>query len=179
MRLLVFLQGTVTMHRTALGLTRAERVEQSRAGTDPSLLDLVNYVPIGNAVGKLRCWSAQGAQIDYLTSHRDPHELTHDKGVLVRHGFPCGRILSRGPGQSYGDVVEQQMPDVLIEDDCESIGACEISYFQVPAELRRRIRSIIVPEFGGIDHLSDSVANLADSARSCGPGKGVGTRPAP
>jgi hypothetical protein len=37
-----------------------------------------------------------------------------------------------------------------IEDDCESInGAGEITYPQIRADLRARIKSIMVPEFGG------------------------------
>ena len=56
-----------------------------------------------------------------------------------------------------------EMPsgDVLIEDDCESInGSGEITYPQIRPELRARITSIIVPEFGGIDHLPDSLEAL-------------------
>jgi hypothetical protein len=53
------------------------------------------------------------------------------------------------------------MPDVLIEDDCESIGgAAETTDCQIRPDLRARIRSIIVPEFGGIDHLPDSLDEL-------------------
>ena len=33
-----------------------------------------------------------------------------------------GRALARQAGESYGDVAERGGPDVLIEDDCESIG---------------------------------------------------------
>jgi len=44
---------------------------------------------------------------------------------------------------------------VLIEDDCESIGPGQITYPQIPSAARARIKSIIVPEFGGIDHLPD------------------------
>ena len=46
-------------------------------------------------------------------------------------------------------------PDVLIEDDCEGIGPGQITYPQIPSAARARIKSIIVPEFGGIDHLPD------------------------
>lgn len=160
MRLMIFLQGTVLMHQAGIDRTRAERVEQSRVGTDPSLRDSATYVPIGDAAQKLRSWDAQGARIAYLTSHRDPEEVARDAAVLVRHGFPSGRLLSRGPEMSYGDVVEREMPDIFVEDDCESIGAGEIAYFQVGSDLRRRIRSVIVPEFGGIDHLPDSLSSL-------------------
>lgn len=160
MRLLIFLQGTLLMHRTGLSRTRAERVEQSRAGLDPSLRDLAAYVPIGGAVGKVRGWQGQGAEVEYLTSHRDPNDVALDSAVLVRTGFPSGKILARGPGTTYGDVVGRALPDLLLEDDCESLGPAEISYFQVDPGLRSRIRSIIVPEFGGVDHLPDSLPAL-------------------
>jgi hypothetical protein len=70
-------------------------------------------------------------------------------------------VLARQPGESYGEVAGREMPDVLIEDDCESInGAGEITYPQIRPELRVRIKSIIVPEFCGIDHLPDSIQAL-------------------
>ncbi len=78
----------------------------------------------------------------------------------MRVSEPHGLVLARQSGETYGDVASREMPDVLIEDDCESIGADEITYAQVPAERRARIRSIIVREFGGIDYLPDSLAEL-------------------
>jgi hypothetical protein len=47
------------------------------------------------------------------------------------------------------------VPDVLVEDDCESIGSGQITYPQIRPDARARIKSVIVPEFGGIDHLPD------------------------
>jgi hypothetical protein len=72
------------------------------------------------------------------------------------HGFPEGRVLARQADESYGDVAGREAPDVIIEDDCESIGADQITYPQIPPDLRARIRSIVVPEFGGLDHLPNS-----------------------
>jgi hypothetical protein len=152
MRLLVFLHGTTLMHPGAIGRTREERVAQVRAGVDPALHDYAAYVPVEGVVAKLRRWQAQGAEITYLSSHRDPADAV----VLEKHGFPPGRIVARGPGESYGDVAEREIPDVLIEDDCESIGAGEITYPQIRADVRTRITSIVVPEFGGLDGLPDS-----------------------
>jgi hypothetical protein len=160
-RLLVFLHGTTIMHPGAAGRERAERVAQSKVGSGHGLEDFGAYVVIGQAADKLRAWAAQGAQISYLTSHREQNDIEMDAEVLHRHGFPPGPILARRPGENYGQVVEREMPDVLVEDDCESIGAEEIAYAQVGAAKRAHIRSIIVPEFGGIDHLPDSLAELA------------------
>jgi hypothetical protein len=69
-------------------------------------------------------------------------------------------VLARGPGESYGDAAGRESPDVLIEDDCESVGAEEITYHQIPPKTRARIKSIIVPEFGGVDRLPDSLTEL-------------------
>ena len=159
-RLLVFLHGTTIMHPGAAGRPRAERVAQSRSRAGHGLADFARYVPIGRAAAKLHRWAAQGAHIAYLSSHREPADVDKDVEALRRHGFPPGPILARRPRESYGQVVEREMPDVLIEDDCESIGAAEIAYPQIRAEVRQLIRSVIVPEFGGIDHLPDSLVEL-------------------
>jgi hypothetical protein len=160
MRLLIFLHGTVIMHSGATGRTREERVAQVRTRADPSLRVYADYVPVDNAVAKLQRWRDQGAQIDYLSSHQSSGDIAMDASVLQKYGFPAGRVLAREPGEGYDEVAERARPDVLIEDDCESIGAGKITYSQIGPELRARIKSIIVPEFDGIDHLPDSVQAL-------------------
>ena len=154
MRLLVFLHGTVLMHPGAIGVTRGERVAQVRAG-HPTVGDYAAYVPVAGAVAKLQRWQDAGARIDYLSSHRAPDDVALDASVLRAHGFPAGRVLARGPGESYGDVAGREAPDVLVEDDCESIGAGQITYPQIPPDLRTRVKSIVISEFGGLDHLPD------------------------
>jgi hypothetical protein len=161
MRLLVFLHGTALMHLGAVGRPRAERVAQVRRGADPALHDYAAYVPVDGVVAKLRRWQAQGARIDYLSSHRNADDVAKDAYVLQKHGFPPGRVLARKSGESYGDVAGRELPDILIEDDCESIGgAGEMTYPQIRPDVRARITSIIVPEFGGLDHLPDSLDAL-------------------
>jgi hypothetical protein len=155
MRLLVFLHGTVLMHAGAVGVTRAERVAQVRSG-HPTVGDYAAYVPVGDAAEKLRRWQDAGARIDYLSSHRNPDDVALDAFVLRTHGFPAGQVLARHPGESYGDVAGREAPDVLIEDDCESIGADQITYPQIPPDVRVHIKSIVIPEFGGLDHLPDN-----------------------
>jgi hypothetical protein len=49
----------------------------------------------------------------------------------------------------------------LIEDDCESIGVTELAYGQISEDVRRQVKSIVVPEFGGFSHLPDSLEELA------------------
>jgi hypothetical protein len=148
------------MHPGAVGKGREQRVAQSRSGGGLGLHDFAAYVPIGGAAAKIRAWAEHGAVISYLSSHRDPTDVETDAAVLRRHGFPPGPLLARGPGESYGQVVERAMPDVLVEDDCESIGREEIAYFQLRPDVSSRIVSIIVPEFGGIDHLPVSLDEL-------------------
>lgn len=54
------------------------------------------------------------------------------------------------------------LPDAIIEDDCESIdGTIEMVHLNLRPELRGRIKSIVVREFEGVDHLPDTVAELA------------------
>jgi hypothetical protein len=159
MRLLIFLHGTVIMHSGAIGRGRTERVAQVRDG-HPTVGDYAGYVPVGGAVAKLRRWQDSDARIDYLSSHRKPEDLAKDVLVLRAYAFPVGRVLARKPGEGYGELVGREVPDVLIEDDCESIGAGQIGHPQVRPDLRARIKSIIVPEFGGIDHLPDLPQDL-------------------
>lgn len=165
MRVLVFLQGTVLMHAAAAGVPRAARVQQVRE-RDASVRDSAGYLPTEHAVEKLRGWHEQGAEIGYLSAHRAPAEVELDRAVLERHGFPAGPVHCRAPGETYGELVAADPPDVLIEDDCESIGAAEITVWQLPDGLRRRIRSVVVPEFGGLGHLPDALEELGARSRS-------------
>ena len=81
--------------------------------------------------------------------------------ALERHGFPLGRLEFRLEGEGYGEVAERVAPDVLVEDDCESIGGIErMTISQVRTEIRRGIKSWAVREFGGISHLPDEVNEL-------------------
>jgi len=69
--------------------------------------------------------------------------------------------LFRKEGEKYKDVAEKLMPDVLIEDNCESIGGePEMTYPHINEDLKKKIKSIIVKEFGGIGHLPDDVHKL-------------------
>ena len=141
--------------------SRAERVQQVRDGA-PSVLDFGSYVQVGNANRKLSTWLRQSAEIHYLSSHRAEADVVQDQAVLERAGFPPGRVWFRQPRQEYRDVVATIQPHVLIEDDCESIGGMkEMTYPTLDAASKDRVHSIVVAEFGGIDHLPDSVDDLA------------------
>jgi len=149
------------MHGRAVGVPREERVRQS-ARREPSVRDFASYVPVGDAVSKLHNWVRQDAEVVYLSSHRKVEDVRKDEEVLRRYAFPEGSVLQRRPDDSYADVAERALPHVVIEDDCESIGgAQEMIYPHLPDALRRRIHSIAVPEFGGIDHLPSDLAELS------------------
>jgi hypothetical protein len=171
--ILVFLHGTILMHATAVGKSRKEIITQVRT-SDPSVRDYERYVPIGNAAVKLQRWAKQGATIAYLSSLTESKRtrgdevvgkegLEADARVLERFHFPAGTVYHRELGETYADVVHRMRPapDILIEDDCESIGGKqETTTSQLNPQLQSKIRSIIIPEFGGIDHLPDNPAQL-------------------
>jgi hypothetical protein len=102
----------------------------------PTVREYAAYVPVGEAVTKLRRWQDAGAVVDYLSSHRNPDDVALDALVLRTHGFPAGRLFARRSGESYGDFVGREALDVLIEDDCESIRADQVTYPQIPPAAR-------------------------------------------
>ena len=136
MKILVFLHGTAIMHRNALGHTRLEHVQQV-LDKDDSIYNFASYVPVGDVVKKLQAWEEQGAEIEYLSSHRRVEDVEKDKQVLRVYGFPEGQVFFRSSGEEYKDVAERALPDVLIEDDCESIGGeKEMTYPNIQPELK-------------------------------------------
>lgn len=181
MRILVFTEGTALMHLGGKNLSREERVHQSNlAGIQReeiylklgsktaykpapgSVHDYSSYIPVGNVVHKLIKWKEQNASIYYLSSRRTEDELKEIKNVLNKFSFPDpDNLLYREEGENYKDVVKRFIPDVLIEDDCESIGGeVEMTYPHIRADLKAKIKSVVVKEFGGIDHLPDDVNEI-------------------
>lgn len=160
MKILVFLHGTLIMHKNAEGETREERVKQVMNG-DASVHDYASYIPVRNAVEKLKSWQLQGAEIIYLSSHESAEDVEKDKLVLDKYDFPKGHVFYCQNGESYKDIAEKIIPDVLIEDDCESIGGeKEMTITLVKPEIKQKIKSIVVKEFSGIDDLPDDLKLL-------------------
>lgn len=160
MKIMVFLHGTVIMHKSALGRSREERVKQV-IDRENSVLDFTSYIPVDNAVAKLSSWHEQGAEISYLSSHKKIEDIQKDKSVLRKYNFPNGEILFRKSGEDYKDIVERIIPNLMVEDDCESIGGeKEMVYPHLKPEVRLRTKSIVVKEFGGLDHLPDEMSDL-------------------
>ena len=162
MKILVFLHGTSIMHKNAKGLAREEAIRQVME-SDEALHDYASYIPVGNAAKKLRGWKGQGARICYLSSHENAEDVERDKLVLKKYAFPDGQIFYRRNREEYKDVVEgiRPLPCVIVEDDCESIGGkAEMVYPNLSQELKSKIKSIVVKEFGGIDYLPDQISEL-------------------
>lgn len=148
------------MHKNAEGKAREERVKQVMDG-DPAVHDYASYIPVGSAVEKLKSWQSQGAEILYLSSHETAEDVEKDKIVLKKYNFPKGQVFYRQNGESYKDIAEKLFPDVLIEDDCESIGGeKEMTITFVKPDIKQKIKSIVVKEFSGIDNLPNEISNL-------------------
>ncbi|OGG21367.1 hypothetical protein A3D03_05605 [Candidatus Gottesmanbacteria bacterium RIFCSPHIGHO2_02_FULL_40_13] len=175
MKILVFTEGTILMHSTCGGITREQRAQQSKnrvrtyintllkqVSRIRSIHDYRNYIPVGNAVKKLNNWKRQEAEIYYLTSRTAPEEIADIQSVLNKYNFPDNQnLLYRKQGEQYKDVAERLLPDIIVEDDCESIGGeIEMTYPHIRADLKSKIKSIIVKEFGGIDHLPNDIKEL-------------------
>jgi hypothetical protein len=177
-KIAIFTEGTILMHKSAEGLNRKEIVEQSRKEgiqreqaslqyeskndvpvESYSVHDYNNYFPIGNAVNKIINWKKQGAIIYYLSSRRIKLEVQAIREVLKKFSFPDYKNLYfRLPGENYMDVIKKIMPDIFIEDDCESIGGKKETIFSnTRSELKEKIKLITVKEFGGIDYLFDKL----------------------
>jgi hypothetical protein len=148
------------MHKGAACLPRDEILEQLKKN-EPTAHDYASYIPVGNSAGKLSSWAKQGAEIIYLTSRRSQAEIQDVQHVLNSHGFPAGRLLFRRDKESYQDIAEDIVPDVLVEDDCESIGGVsQMTITNVKPDIKNRIKSIVIKEFGGIDDLADDIKSL-------------------
>ena len=160
MKILIFTEGTIIMHKNAVGHTREEIVEQVK-NNENSVKDCASYIPIGNAADKLSGWKNQGAEILYLSSRKTLEEIENIGQVLKKYNFPNGKLLFRQNNEEYKDVAERIVPDILIEDDCESIGGIdEMTITHVNSQIKTKMKSISVKEFGGIDFLPDKISAL-------------------
>ena len=121
------------------------------------------WVLIGNAATKLKTWQEHGATISYLSSKRDRESLDVVRKGLKDGGAPDGELFFRLGGEDYGQAAERALPDVIVEDDCKSIGGTvEMTYPKLSPEFKVRTRSVVVAEGGGIDQLPDDPAELMD-----------------
>lgn len=136
MRIMIFIEGTTFYTRPFLLLFTKH-----------------GYKPIGNAVKIVNEWHDKGYEI-YLCSYVRKVRYSFIKSVVDFYGIRYKELLCRAKGEKYSNIVERIKPDVLIEDDCKSIGGlkkCCIT--DVKEEIKIGIQSIIVLEFAGIDNI--------------------------
>lgn len=127
-----------------------------------SLYNHKEYIPIGNCVNLINGWQEQGAEIVYCTS-RKGKQAKNIAQILMYYGFAGTQLHYRDKGQKYRDIVETIKPNILLEDDCRSIGGkWQMCITYIPKELKKRIKSIIVREFKGIDYLPPNIKELTD-----------------
>ncbi|HKM20969.1 MAG TPA: hypothetical protein VJZ01_02890 [Lachnospiraceae bacterium] len=136
MRIMIFIEGTTFYTRPLLFLFTKH-----------------GYKPIGNAVKKVNALYDSGHEI-YLCSYVRKQRSNFIKSIVDFYGMKYTDILCRDKGEKYSDIVEQLKPDILIEDDCKSIGGLkECCITDVKEEIKKDIQSIIVSEFVGIDNI--------------------------
>lgn len=136
MKIMIFIEGTTFYTKPAL-----------------FLFTKYGYKPIGNAVEIVNAWHDNGHDI-YLCSYVRRARYNFIKSIIDFYGMKYTEILCRSNGEQYSQIVERVRPDILIEDDCRSIGGQrEWCITNVKEEFKSNIQSIIVPEFGGIDSI--------------------------
>uniref|UniRef100_UPI004057A7C3 hypothetical protein n=1 Tax=Agathobacter sp. TaxID=2021311 RepID=UPI004057A7C3 len=134
MKIVVFIEGTTFKTRFPM-----------------FLFTKYGYKPIGNAVDIVNTWKKEGHDI-YLCSYVRKRRYNFVKRIIDFYGMKYTEILCREKGEQYSEIVERIKPDILIEDDCKSIGGQkEWCITNVREEIKAGIYSIIVPEFKGID----------------------------
>jgi len=142
--IMIFTEGTVLGPKNAL-----------------QFFNVASYIPIKNSVDIIKSWVRQGAEIIYCTSRKNSKEVNEVKDILTKHNFLGKRLYYREKDQNYKDIVEMVVPNVLIEDDCRSIGGkSQMCITHVTQAVKNKIKSISVKEFGGIDDLPLSLSDL-------------------
>jgi hypothetical protein len=172
MKILVFLHGTTIMHSSGKDKHPSERGNQVLDRSDKTIFDFENYISIDNSNEILKAWSKKGIEIIYMSSHRNRIDAEKDIEVLKKYDFPSGEVLYRNKFGGYKNLVKKVMPDIIIEDNCECIGKFvkekfkfmpnvlvnkiktnEMIYQNLPAYLKKNIRSIVIDEFEGIKNI--------------------------
>lgn len=115
------------------------------------LFSKYGYEPIGRAIEIVNGWQKQGYEI-YLCSYVCKRRYKYIKRIMDFYGMKYTEILCREKGERYSEIVERIKPDILIEDDCKSIGGQkEWCITNIREEIKAGIHLIIVPEYKGID----------------------------
>jgi hypothetical protein len=142
--ILIFTEGTVLKHKNIFGIYNYKK-----------------YVPIKNCVEKIKNWNRQGFEIKYLTSRKNIREVISIKDLLEKYDFPGNYLYFRNKTEEYHNIAEEIMPKILIEDNCKSIGGIkQTTTYKIGKSKKMLIKSILVDEFNGIDHLLDNTRDL-------------------
>lgn len=104
MRVMIFIEGTTFYTRPLLFLF-------SKHG----------YKPIKNAVKTVNALYDKGHEI-YLCSYVRKNRCDFIKSIIDFFGMRYTEIVCRDKGEKYRKIVERLRPDILIDDDCKSIG---------------------------------------------------------
>ena len=104
-KIMIFTEGTVLKPKNNFGL-----------------FNFSSYVPIDDCVSKIQSWQQEGAEIVYCTSRNSKRQVNQIVSLLKNYHFAGTKLYYREPKQKYSDIIEIVMPDILIEDDCKSIG---------------------------------------------------------
>lgn len=141
--IMIFVEGTVLKPRSFF-----------------TLYNHASYIPIGCCVNIINGWQQQGAEIVYCTSRRYK-QASDIARLLNRFAFAGTRLYYREKGQKYSDLVEEVLPDILIEDNCRSIGGSwQMCITGVNQAVKGKIKSVVVKEFKGIDSLPVGLPDL-------------------
>ena len=139
-RIMIFIEGTLFYTKPFLFLF-------SKKG----------YKPLGNSIRTVNDLFDKGNEI-YLCSYVLKNRYVFIKAIMDYYKINYTQILCRDKGEKYSDLVERVRPDILIEDDCASIGGeKEWCITNVSEDIGTNIKSIIVKEFNGIDHIEKEI----------------------
>lgn len=144
-RIMIFLEGTVFYTKPIL-----------------FLFMIRGYKPIGEAISIINGWKQQGAEIVVCT-YAKKRRIPFIQSILKHYKLDYDKLCYRKKGQTYADLVEEIRPDVLIEDDCASIGGeKQMCITNTKTEIKETIHSIVVNEFMGIDGLKRNLEELLE-----------------
>ena len=139
-KIMIFIEGTIFYTKPVLFLF-------SKKG----------YVPIGKSIKIINELYDKGNEI-YLCSYVRKNRFAFIKSIMDYYKIKYTKILCREKDEQYNDLVESILPDILIEDDCKSIGGeKEWCITNVKEEIKQNIKSIIVEEFRGIDNIENYI----------------------
>lgn len=118
-----------------------------------SRINMNGYVPISNAIEVIKNWQEQGYEIIYLTSQTGRRAMKMAQH-LDELGFVGSMVGYRQKYQDYTTLIKEELPDILVEDDCKSVGGqTSMCSYNLPDNVKNEIKIIKVKEFGGIDNV--------------------------